>query len=407
MNILKRIIDIGTRYKADPVFNKHIRFTNSVALIVCVFAVENAVLGIAYGEFVMAGIVIIHGLLISLMFYFNALGKRVLAATWFSTVALSFVTFYGIVYTLEGLNYFFLPLIIFLQFFLFSVAEKHLIILFTLLTAVAFAGVIAFHSAGLNPPLAISADFIEMQRWNSYMGIPGLSIAFGVYAFMTINNAEREASREKEKTEQLLLNILPAAIAQRFKDDRSFLAEGYDSVTVLFADIVGFSTFSESTSPGDLVSFLNEIFSKFDALTEKYGVEKIKTIGDAYMVAGGVPVPVKDHTQKICEMALEMLESIRGTLTPAGKPLAIRIGISSGPVSAGVIGVKKFIYDLWGDTVNVASRMQSHSTEGYIQITEDVYNVIKHDFECTPRGTIQVKSKGEMSTYFLISRKER
>jgi class 3 adenylate cyclase len=106
-------------------------------------------------------------------------------------------------------------------------------------------------------------------------------------------------------------------------------------------------------------------------------------------------------------MALEMLESIRGTLTPAGKPLAIRIGISSGPVSAGVIGVKKFIYDLWGDTVNVASRMQSHSTEGYIQITEDVYNVIKHDFECTPRGTIQVKSKGEMSTYFLISRKER
>jgi adenylate cyclase len=150
---------------------------------------------------------------------------------------------------------------------------------------------------------------------------------------------------------------------------------------------------------------LNDVFSKFDTLTETFKLEKIKTIGDAYMVAGGVPVPSNNHLQKICRMAIKIQEVIKEMKSPDGKQVQMRIGISTGPVTAGVIGVKKFIYDLWGDTVNTASRMESHGEGGSIQITDDVYKLIKNEFECTVRGTIQVKGKGTMTTYFLVAAK--
>src|SRR5262249_10539330 len=151
--------------------------------------------------------------------------------------------------------------------------------------------------------------FVNAQRLNTYVGLPLLSIGFGAYALSTIHTAEQQTAKEREKTEHLLLNILPQSIAERFKNDQTFLAEGYESVTVLFADIVGFTSFSQMVTPSELVKFLNEVFSKFDALSEDYGLEKIKTIGDAYMVAGGVPIPIDDHTRKICLMALKMQEA--------------------------------------------------------------------------------------------------
>jgi len=176
-----------------------------------------------------------------------------------------------------------------LQFFLFSVSEKKYIIIFTAITAICFAGAILWQELHAPSLLYVPKGLLDVQRLNSLAGIPLLSIAFGIYAFSTINKAEQETAREKEKTEQLLLNILPKSVAEWFKNDQSFLAEGYHSVTVLFADIVGFTMLSEKIAPSDLVKFLNEVFSKFDELTEAYGLEKIKTIGDAYMVAGGVP----------------------------------------------------------------------------------------------------------------------
>ncbi len=206
---------------------------------------------------------------------------------------------------------------------------------------------------------------------------------------------------EQEKSENLLLNILPAEIAARLKEDTSTIADHYDAATILFADVVNFTPLSTILSPTQAVDLLNDIFSRFDTLAEQYDLEKIKTIGDGYMVAAGVPRERPDHAQAVAHMALEMLAYIRARPVLAGTPLDIRIGINSGPVVAGVIGQKKFLYDLWGDTVNTASRMESHSEPGQIQVTQATYDLIKDEFVCERRGLILVKGKGEMETWYL------
>lgn len=402
MNLIKQLINIGTDSQKDPVYNKHIRFTNSVFLIVSFFVVQSASIAIYYNELVVLFIFLVHWAFLSGMLVFTYLGKRVLASAWFSGVAIVFVTFYAIAFTVQGLNFVFLPMIIFLQFFLFSAAEKKYIIIFISISLLCFVVSLLWSSLNLPQLLPLSSAFIEAQRLNSLIGLPMLNIAFGMYSFHTIHRAEQEVVREKENIERLLLNILPKSIAERFKHDQSYMAEGYESVTVLFADIVGFTTISEKIAPAKLVAFLNDIFSKFDELTEKFQLEKIKTIGDAYMVAGGVPIRFDNHTQSICRLALGMRDIIQNIQTPNGETLNIRIGINTGPVTAGVIGIKKFTYDLWGDAVNTASRMESHSENGMIQITDKVYNIIKDEFDCEARGTIQVKGKGAMNTYFLV-----
>ena len=213
-----------------------------------------------------------------------------------------------------------------------------------------------------------------------------------------------ELRTEKERSEQLLLNILPAKIAERLKRAES-PTEHFEEVTILFADIVGFTSLSAQMEPMQLVAGLNQIFSAFDELTEKYGLEKIKTIGDAYMVVGGLPVASEDHARAIADMALEMQDYMKTIPNNLGSSLQIRIGINTGPVIAGVIGIKKFIYDLWGDAVNVASRMESQGKPGYIQVTETTYSHLKDLYVLEPRGTISIKGRGEMITYWLISPK--
>ncbi len=210
---------------------------------------------------------------------------------------------------------------------------------------------------------------------------------------------------EQEQSERLLLNILPEPIADRLKMEEEHIADHFPEVTVLFADIVGFTELSSSISPEELVKLLNRIFSKFDNLAEKHGLEKIKTIGDAYMVVGGIPSPRVDHAEAIADMALDMQREITKFKTPNGQPFNIRMGINSGPVIAGVIGIKKFIYDLWGDTVNIASRMESHGLPGQIQVTVNTYCLLKDKYILEERGNIYVKGRGEMETYFLIGKK--
>jgi PAS domain S-box-containing protein len=216
--------------------------------------------------------------------------------------------------------------------------------------------------------------------------------------------AEEALRLEQEKSERLLLNILPQAIADQLKQYQGSLAERFDEATVLFADIVGFTPLSARISPLELVSLLNQIFSSFDKLADKHGLEKIKTIGDAYMVAGGLPIPKGDHVEAIAAMALEMQQEVKRFRTHTDKPFQIRIGINTGPVVAGVIGIKKFIYDLWGDTVNVASRMESQGQPSKIQVTAETYERLKDKYLFTKRGPIIVKGKGEMTTYWLESR---
>ena len=214
--------------------------------------------------------------------------------------------------------------------------------------------------------------------------------------------AETALRMEQEKSEQLLLNILPETIAQKLKKEQSTIADGFAEATVLFADIVGFTKLAARVSPTQLVYLLNEIFSRFDRLAEKHGIEKIKTIGDAYMVVGGLPVHRPDHAEAIALMALDMQQEINQFSAETGEPFSIRIGINSGPVIAGVIGLKKFIYDLWGDTVNIASRMESHGIPGAIQVTPETYEILKDKFLFEKRGMIHIKGKGEMTTYLLI-----
>lgn len=217
--------------------------------------------------------------------------------------------------------------------------------------------------------------------------------------------AEEALRIEKEKSELLLLNILPSEIAHRLKYEADSIADSFADVTVLFADIVGFTQLSCCVSPIELVKLLNRIFSTFDLLAEKHELEKIKTIGDAYMVVGGLPTPRADHAEAIAEMALDMQQAITDFSAKTGETFSIRIGINTGPVVAGVIGIKKFIYDLWGDTVNTASRMESHGTPGYIQVTQATYERLQDNYLFKERGIIQVKGKGEMATYFLTGRK--
>lgn len=220
----------------------------------------------------------------------------------------------------------------------------------------------------------------------------------------TRKQAEAALRLEQEKSDRLLLNILPQPIAERLKQDQSIIAETYTEVTVLFADIVGFTQISSQISPTQLVSLLNEIFSTFDQLAEKHGLEKIKTIGDAYMVVGGLPIPCLDHAERIAKMALDMQQAIAQFSHTHSQTFNIRIGINSGPVVAGVIGLKKFIYDLWGDKVNTASRRSSHGLPGCIQVTTTTYQLLRDKYIFESRGALEVKGKGLMNTYLLKGR---
>jgi adenylate cyclase len=220
-----------------------------------------------------------------------------------------------------------------------------------------------------------------------------------------LQQAYKQLELEQVKSEELLLNVLPGPIAKRLKQDEHNIADTFAEVTVMFADIVGFTELSARISPSELVGVLNDIFSAFDHLADKYGLEKIKTIGDAYMVCGGLPVPRVDHAEAIAEMALDMQQEIRRLSVDHNEAFSIRIGINSGPVIAGVIGLKRFIYDLWGDTVNIASRMESHGMTGCIQMTAASYELLRDKYYFEKRGTIHVKGKGYMTTYLLLGRK--
>ena len=210
---------------------------------------------------------------------------------------------------------------------------------------------------------------------------------------------------EKEKSERLLLNILPRAIADRLLGGEKTIAEAYQSVTVLFADLVGFTNLSNHTDAGEIVNMLNEIFTEFDRLVDRHGLEKIKTIGDSYMVVGGLPVVRQNHAGVVAAMALEMLEAIAELNREAHTNRAIRIGINTGPVVAGIIGRKKFSYDLWGSTVNLAARLESGGLPGQIHVSQSTREALGEQFDLTARGVIHAKGVGDITTYFLNGRR--
>jgi adenylate cyclase len=238
----------------------------------------------------------------------------------------------------------------------------------------------------------------------------GLNIAVGgsiVFTLIATFLAQRDRAmdalaREQERSDSLLLNVLPKEIAPRLKAGESPIADSYEHATVLFADIVGSTMLAERLDAKQLVGLLNGIFSRFDLLAERHGVEKIRTIGDNFMCVAGVPRRRADHAQAMARLALDMCTCVDELRTAGEDRINFRIGMNSGPCVGGVIGLRKFVFDIWGDPVNTASRMESHGVAGRIHLSEATYELIRDDFECEPRGTIDVKGKGPMRTWFLV-----
>ena len=238
----------------------------------------------------------------------------------------------------------------------------------------------------------------EMIRAFAVLNIGAVSLVG--FTLLTAFALQREAAQGR--VESLLLNVLPREIAERLQEAPRAIADYFEDSSILFADVVDFTPLSSRLEPTELVGFLDRLFTAFDELADKYGVEKIKTIGDCYMVAAGVPTPRPDHAHALARMALEMRERAADCLPEGGHgSLQLRIGISSGPVVAGVIGRRRFLYDLWGDTVNMASRMESHGTPGDVQITRSTWELVRDEFECVPLGLVDVKGKGPVETWRL------
>ncbi|ORW26863.1 adenylate cyclase [Mycobacterium paraense] len=280
------------------------------------------------------------------------------------------------------------------------------IVLASALAAVAAGLMIAVEfsvprNTGLQPAWVQSTGFVVTAVSSVVMVV--VTVWF---ALRDTARAEAVMEAQYDRSETLLENMLPASIAERLKEPgRGVIADKYDDATVLFADIVGFTERASGTPPADLVRFLDRLYGAFDALVDKHGLEKIKVSGDSYMVVSGVPRPRPDHSQALADFALDMANVAAGLKDPHGEPVPLRVGMACGPVVAGVVGSRRFFYDVWGDAVNVASRMEATDSVGRIQVPDAMYERLKDDFVLQERGSIDIKGKGPMRTWYLIGRK--
>lgn len=327
----------------------------------------------------------------------------IIAAVTFVTVAYCSLTFVGSeLGTDSGVQFYYL---VSASLAVLVLGTEHTVL--ASITAAVGAGlVIAMQflvpdDTGLQPRWALTAGFVV-----STIGASLMIFATVWYAMREVSRAEAAMEVEYDRSEALLANILPAQVAQRLKDPaRGVIADRYDDASILFADIAGFTERASEIPPTELVRFLDRLYTTFDRLVDRHDLEKIKTTGDSYMVVSGVPTPRPDHTQAIAELALDMSKAVAGLRDPRGKLVPLRMGIAAGPVVAGVVGARKFFYDVWGDAVNVASRMETTDPEGRIQVPENVFERLRDDFILEERGEVDIKGKGVMRTWYLVGRK--
>ena len=329
-------------------------------------------------------------------------GELLPPLTFIGTAYLSIFTICWFVGTGSGLQFYFLvaACLIVLQL------GVDRIFLASILAAIAAGMVITLQflvprDTGAQPVWALSLSFVVTTVSACVMVVTTVW-----YSVREIVRAEAAMELEYERSEALLANILPASVADRLKDPaRNIIADKYDDASVLFADIAGFTERASDMEPDQLILFLDRLYGDFDALVDKHGLEKIKVSGDSYMVVSGVPQPRADHVEALAALALDMSESAAQLKDFRGDALPLRIGLAAGPVVAGVVGSRRFFYDVWGDAVNVASRMEATDSIGRIQVPEEVYRRLKDDFVLQERGIVQVKGKGLMRTWYLIGRK--
>ena len=396
-----RLIRIGRDPAMPPSEARYVVLSNIIAMLGVAFTLGFAPILIISGSAIYPALQVIYALGYLPTFWLNRRGHRTAATTWLVLSShLLAVTQVLVEGTVLDVHLFFL-LHTMLPFLVFSPRHHRLMATLSALAGIdmVLAVVLGDHLPRLGPTIA--PERLQILRPILLGGLFATLAACAHYARRATLIAEAALDRAHQRSEELLLNILPPSIAQRLKASGGTIADGFSDVSVLFADIVGFTRLSSRLSPERIVGMLNELFCKFDDVAGRLGLEKIKTIGDCYMVAGGLPEPRTDHAEAVAEMGLAMLDIVAELAARTGEALSIRIGIHSGPVVAGVIGKRKFIYDLWGDTVNIASRMESHGLPGAIQLSDAARRLLDGKYRIRSRGTIDVKGKGEMDTWLL------
>jgi class 3 adenylate cyclase len=399
-----RWIRIGRLPSMPQAEARYVVLTNIIALLGVGFTLAFAPLLFAAGSGVYAGLQLVYAALYLPTLWLNRRRHHVAATTWLVLSSHLAVVSQVLV---EGTGFdvqLFFMLHAILPFMVFP--PRHNKAMFAL-SALAGADLIAVIVFGPSLPQlgpVISEAHLAWLRPTLIGGLFFTIAACANYARRATLIAEEALDKAHARSESLLLNILPPAIANRLKAQTGTIADGFAGVTVLFADIVGFTKMSARLPPERVVEMLDDLFCTFDDHADRLGLEKIKTIGDCYMIVGGLPELRADHADAVAEMALVMIEVVHAAGAQIGEPIDVRIGMHSGPVVAGVIGKRKFTYDVWGDTVNVASRMESHGVPGQIQLTSSTQKVLAGKFQMTRRGMIEVKGKGEMETWFLDKR---
>ena len=393
-----------TRHDAETVA-RHLRVLTVTTRIGAVVSVFFGVQGLIVGQDVLwIGMLnLVSGaifLMIPLLYRF---GELVPALVFFTVAYTSITVVCWHLGTGSGLPFYYLVAATLMVLIL---GVDH-IVLASALAAVLAATVIALevvvpYNTGVQPDWAYRSGFLltVISAWV-------MVVAVVWYALREIRRARQAMEAEYERSETLLTNILPATIAQRLKDPtRNIIADKYDDASILFADIAGYTKRASDTSPSDLVRFLDRLYTDLDALVDRHGLEKVKTSGDSYMVVSGVPQPRDDHIEALACLALDMADAVADLKDPQGRKVPLRIGLAAGPVVAGVVGARKFFYDVWGDAVNIASRMQTTDVEGRIQVPHDVYERLNHAFLLEERGNVDVKGKGVMHTWYLVGRRD-
>lgn len=400
---LESRVPARTRHQAEAVA-RHLRVLTVTTRIGAVISIFFGIQGLVVGQDVVwiAMVNLLSGvifLLIPLLYKFGEL----VAPLVFYFVAYTTITVVCLhLGTGSGLPFYYL-LAATLMVLILGVDH---IVLASVLAAFGAASVIALeifvpYDTGVQPDWALKLGFVL-----TVISAFAMVVAVAWYALRETRRARRAMEAEYERSERLLTNILPATIAQRLKDpSRNIIADKYDDASILFADIAGYTKRASDTTPSDLVRFLDRLYTDLDALVDRHGLEKVKTSGDSYMVVSGVPVPREDHIEALACLALDMAEAVADLKDPQGREVPLRIGLAAGPVVAGVVGARKFFYDVWGDAVNVAARMETTDVEGRIQVPQDVYERLNHAFLLEERGKVDVKGKGAMHTWYLVGRR--
>lgn len=394
----------GVIYLSNITEHKHVVLVNTLSLFIPLFTLFNLFITISFGIpplYIYSSIAYMVMLPFSILL--NANGKILLARLYLFFLSMAYIVMIVFMQGNQVRAHFFLLAEALVAYFVFPTKEKKIMHFLVAGLLVFFIGLDFFHDS-MVPIVIQNPEKVKIASLITDISFAIILLGFAFYIHITFQKTESFMQLEHDKSEKLLQNILPLSIIKKLRENPDTIAERFEDCTVLFSDIVGFTQMSKTMSAVSVVSLLNEVFSRFDDLAEKYNLEKIKTIGDAYMVVGGLPEPDANHVERVASFALEMLDVIRDYRQKNDMALELRIGINSGAAVAGVIGKKKFIYDLWGDSVNTASRMESHGLPGQIQVSESTYLRIKHLFQFEDRGRMEVKGLGLVQSYLLTAK---